>query len=77
MIRKHLPKALFLSAIIVTSVVFVGSIPPAYGQNPPDNCPTGNCDADNPAPITGIEWLLVAGGILGARKVHKNFRSRT
>lgn len=74
MIRKHLSKALFLSAIIVTALIFVESIPPAYGQ--PDICPSGNCDGDT-APITGIEWLLVAGGILGARKVHKNFRSRS
>ena len=28
-------------------------------------------DPDNPVPITGIEYLLIAGGLFGARKLIK------
>jgi hypothetical protein len=28
------------------------------------------------APISGIEWLLLGGGIFGARKAYANFRNR-
>ena len=27
-------------------------------------------------PISGIEWLLLSGGIFGARKIYQNFRNR-
>lgn len=29
---------------------------------------------DPDVPITGIEWLLVTGGIFGARKIYKRFK---
>jgi len=29
-----------------------------------------------PAPITGIEWLLLAGGAFGAKKIYNNFKKR-
>ena len=38
----------------------------AQGTGGPGN-PGG--DPDNPVPLTGIEWLLIAGGILGAGKL--------
>jgi len=34
-------------------------------------------DPPPPVPISGIEWLLVAGGILGAKKVFQKFKKRS
>ncbi|MEX2234239.1 MAG: hypothetical protein WD824_18890 [Cyclobacteriaceae bacterium] len=34
----------------------------------------GDPGGDPDVPISGIEWLLVAGGILGARKIYKNYK---
>lgn len=35
--------------------------------------PGGGSDPDA-VPISGIEWLLVAGGMLGARNIYKRFK---
>lgn len=34
--------------------------------------PGGNPDV----PISGIEWLLITGGIFGARKIYKRIKKR-
>ncbi len=36
----------------------------------------GDPGGDPDVPLTGIEWLLVAGGSLGLRKIYKNYRHR-
>lgn len=53
----------FLATVIFFSVV------PGFAQ-------PGDPGDDNPfeVPISGIEWLLIGGGILGAKKVYNNFR---
>ncbi|MCB0490479.1 MAG: hypothetical protein KDC99_18525 [Cyclobacteriaceae bacterium] len=38
------------------------------------NNPSG--DPDNPVPITGIEWLIGAGAILGARRLMNRKKER-
>lgn len=45
-----------------------GTDPPGDGTPPPD--PGGN--PHNPVPISGIEILLVAGGMLGLRKIRQS-----
>lgn len=32
--------------------------------------PGGDPDADNPVPITGIEYLIAAGAAFGAKKIY-------
>lgn len=39
----------------------------AFGQ-------PGDPGTDPDVPISGIEWLLLGGGIFGARRMYKNFR---
>jgi hypothetical protein len=34
----------------------------------------GDPGGDPDVPIAGIEWLLLSGGIFGARKLYKKFR---
>lgn len=36
----------------------------------------GDPGGGDDVPITGIEWLLAAGGVLGVRKVLTNLRNR-
>lgn len=40
---------------------------------PPENPPVPD---DQPVPITGVEYLLISGGILGGYKLLKNRKSR-
>jgi hypothetical protein len=51
-------RALFL--VLLTAVCLVAQ---------PDNPPPPD---DTPVPITGLEYLLVSGGILGGYKLYKN-----
>lgn len=44
---------------------------PAFGQ--PDD-PGGT--PPQPVPISGLEWLLVGGGALGASRLYKTFKGR-
>lgn len=73
MIKKSLTN-IFLSLLFtVTSIIFVGSLQqPAYAQ--PDPCPNPPCDGD--VPISGIEWLLLAGGLFGAKKIQEAYKKR-
>lgn len=58
----------FLFKTIVVVIVTTGV---AFGQPdaPPDNPPNPD---DNPVPITGLEYLLLSGGILGGYKLFRN-----
>jgi hypothetical protein len=60
-------RSLLLSILILMSLTQL-SAQPGTG-------PTGG-GAPGSAPISGIEWLLLGGGILGARKVYANFKNR-
>ena len=51
-------------------LLLIGGIPEIAFAQPGD--PGGDPDI----PITGIEWLLLGGGILGARKAYVNFRKQ-
>lgn len=37
-------------------------------------CQIGDPGGDPGVPISGIEWLLAAGGILGAKKLYAKFK---
>lgn len=54
--------------VIVVFIVLSGGL--AYGQPDP---PGGG---GNPTPISGIEWLLLAGGLLGGKKVIQGLRNK-
>ena len=61
-----------IAIIMVTAPLFpvLAQVIPPPAQDP---CPGGEpCDPD--VPITGIEWLLVAGGLFGARKIYRKIR---
>lgn len=47
------------------------SVIPGIGQPIPENPPTPQ---DPPVPITGVEWLLIAGGAMGGYKLLKKKR---
>lgn len=34
----------------------------------------GDGGGDPDVPISGLEWLLLSGGILGVRKMYRNFK---
>jgi len=50
-----------LQTIVVTALGFLSTV---MAQNPP-SLP----DAPDQGPITGIAWVVVAGGIMFARKI--------
>lgn len=50
---------------------WVGTCLTCYSQVVDD--PGGGTDPDA-VPISGIEWLLVTGGILGVRSIYKRFK---
>lgn len=54
-----------LRIAVLTIFMLVGVT--VYAQ--PDICPEEPCD--NEVPITGIEYLLLAGGALGLRMINK------
>ncbi|MGK7390742.1 MAG: hypothetical protein ACNS60_10330 [Candidatus Cyclobacteriaceae bacterium M2_1C_046] len=48
---------------------------PIYVIGQPDSGPGDpGGDPDDPIPITGIEWLIAAGGLFGAKKIYDNRR---
>ena len=75
MMKNNLTRLLRILFIIVAVVMITGPLFPLLAQvtPPPDPCPGGEpCDPD--VPITGIEWLLITGGLFGARKIYRRFR---
>jgi hypothetical protein len=55
----------------VCTILFLLLAAGAFGQpNIPPDPPSAA------VPISGIEWLLLSGGILGASKILKTFRNR-
>jgi hypothetical protein len=61
--------------VIKRHIVFIiiGLSIQAANAQPSGGGPGGGA---TPAPISGIEWLLLGGGILGARKAYANFKNR-
>lgn len=57
--------------LFVTFLLFgLGLTVTAFGQ---PGSPGGDPDA---VPITGIEWLLIGGGLFGARSVYRKLRNK-
>jgi hypothetical protein len=74
MIKRFNTIGIFLVFSFALLLVFATLQPamaqPGGGTNP---CPGGEpCDPD--IPISGIEWLLVAGGLYGARMVKRKLK---
>lgn len=59
-------KLSLLVLLLFLSAALFGQIPPPGDPN--DGAPPGE------VPISGIEWLLVAGGIFGVRKIFHRIR---
>lgn len=53
------------SLVLVCLIVFLPLI--GYGQ-------IGDPGGDPGVPLTGIEWLLAAGGLLGAKKIYQKLK---
>ena len=64
MIKRLLLNISFWSLLVMTAIIFIGSIQPVYAQ--PDPCPNPPCDGD--VPISGIEILIAIGGLFGASR---------
>lgn len=57
-----------LLLVLVTAVCLYAQPSPG-NPPPPENPPIPD---DQPVPITGVEYLLLSGGILGGYKMFKN-----
>lgn len=60
-----------LACLLVLGLAFCASLS-ALAQVGP-----GDPGGDDDVPITGIEWLLLGGGALGARKIYLKYRNRS
>jgi hypothetical protein len=47
-----------------------------FAQPPAETTPPGGDPPDPRVPISGIEWLLIGGGLLGARKAYAAFKKK-
>jgi hypothetical protein len=56
-----------LYSIVVTALGLISTV---VAQNPPPDLPY----APDQGPITGIGWLLAAGGLLFARKIRNQHK---
>jgi hypothetical protein len=63
-LRKVLGVSLFVAVSMLAQAQVITPDP-----GPPDNPPIPD---DQPVPITGLEYLLISGGILGGYKLFKN-----
>lgn len=52
----------YIRSILILVLISYPAVGQPDGGDPP------------PAPISGIEWLLLGGGIFGARKAYKKFK---
>jgi hypothetical protein len=74
--QRHLRNFLVTIVVVLAIGILVGSVQPVFGQpngggNP---CPGGlPCNPD--VPITGIEFLLAGGAMLGLKEIVRKFRS--
>ncbi len=77
MAKSSLSKVLLIASFFLVMVT-MALAQPGQGGNPPGNpCPNGPpCNPDNQVPITGIEWLLVAGGGLGIKKLRDSQKAK-
>lgn len=58
--------------LVITVVILVVAVQPVYAQPGGDPCPFPPCNPD--VPISGIEILLAAGGLLGVKKILDSVR---
>ena len=65
-LKSSLLKAIGITCLVFVSFFIRAQVPPDPG--PPENPPIPD---DNPVPITGLEYLLISGGILGGYKLFK------
>jgi hypothetical protein len=77
MMKRFLEHSMFFFCITIAVLIVVGISYPAFSQIPPGGggnpCPGGEpCDPE--VPIAGIEWLIIAGGMLGFRKIYRKFQ---
>ena len=65
--------ALALLLVFAALQPAIAQVGPGGGGNP---CPGGEpCDPEN-VPITGIEWLLLGGGVFGMRMIRRKFKNQ-
>ena len=56
---------------IVAVIVFVFLM---LGSNLKGSCQPGDPGGGDDVPITGIEWLVVTGGLLGITRIYRSFK---
>lgn len=56
--------------VLLLLILFFGSVS-LWAQVTPPGDPGGN-----PTPITGVEVLLAAGGMLGVRRLYSNWKKK-
>ncbi len=61
--------------VVMAIVIITGMTLPAFAQIGGGNpCPGGEPCNPEDVPISGIEWLLVVGGLFGFRKIYHKFK---
>lgn len=81
MTKKLFTNFLFLLCIALACLILIGITHPSFAQITPsaapgdggNPCPGGEpCDPE--VPIAGLEWLILAGGLFGFRKIYHKFK---
>ena len=68
---KRLIRTPNILCIVILVVASFGLTTLAFSQ------PGNPGDGEDPdVPITGIEWLLIGGGLLGAKKIYERFKDK-
>lgn len=58
-----------VAVIVSFLLLWLGPVMPGFSQ-------PGDPGGDPDVPISGIEWLLVAGGIFGVRRIYSRLKNR-
>lgn len=66
---KRLVSFNYLAGILCSLILSLGLVTEAFSQ-------PGDPPGDGDVPITGIVWLVIAGGIFGARAVLNRLRNK-
>lgn len=66
MIIRQVKRVILLNAFLAIGII-ANAQPPAGG---------GPGGGEEPLPISGIEWLLLAGGVLGVRRFYLKARKK-
>ncbi len=73
MIRKYWNNVSLFFLLTLVIVILLGSMQAVFAQPPGDPCPGGPpCNPD--VPITGIEWLIALGAMLGIKRLYGSKR---